>query len=340
MKREAFLPVLETVQGGKVLSEAAAMAAFELIMSGGVAEEDLASFLTALAERQPTIDEIVGATRAMRRAMMTIEANPYAIDLCGTGGDGASTLNISTACAFVVAAGGVPVAKHGNRNMSSKSGTADVLEKLGVNIALSPAQASQCLRQVGLCFLFAQAYHPAMQHVANVRRQLGIRTIFNLLGPLCSPARVRRQLIGVYDKAWTVPLAEVLARLGTERAWVVNGDGLDEISVSGASHVAVLEGGKVTAQETTPEDAGVGRWPLEAVRGGDPQHNAAALRRLLDGEIGAYRDSVLINSAGALVVAGKASDLRAGVRLAAEAIDSGGAREKLERLVAASKVAA
>jgi anthranilate phosphoribosyltransferase len=340
MKREDFLPVLETVRGGKALSETESAAAFDLIMSGIVAEADLASFLKAIAERQPTIGEIVGAARAMRRVMTSIEANPYAIDLCGTGGDGASTLNISTACAFVVAASGVPVAKHGNRNMSSKSGTADVLEALGVNIALSPAQASQCLRQVGLCFLYAQAYHPAMQHVANVRRQLGTRTIFNLLGPISNPARVRRQLVGVYDKAWTMPIAEVLGRLGTERAWVVNGDGLDEISVSGTSHVAVLEGGKVTAREVTPEDAGVGRWPVEAVRGGDPQHNAAALRRLLDGERSAYRDSVLINSAGALVVAGKAAELQAGVKLAAEAIDSGAAREKLERLVSASKVAA
>jgi anthranilate phosphoribosyltransferase len=340
MRREDFLPVLETVRGGNALSETESAAAFDLIMSGGVAEADLATFLKAIAERQPTIGEIVGAARAMRRAMTSIETNPYAIDLCGTGGDGASTLNISTACAFVVAASGVPVAKHGNRNMSSKSGTADVLEALGVNIALSPAQASQCLRQVGLCFLYAQAYHPAMQHVANVRRQLGIRTIFNLLGPISNPARVRRQLVGVYDKSWTMPIAEVLGRLGAERAWVVNGDGLDEISVSGTSHVAVLEGGKVTAHEVTPEDAGVGRWPLEAVRGGDPQHNAAALRRLLDGERGAYRDSVLINSAGALVVTGKATDLRTGVKLATEAIDSGAAREKLESLVSASKVPA
>jgi anthranilate phosphoribosyltransferase len=339
MRREDFFPVLEDVHSGKVLSEDEAAAAFDMIMSGGVAEDDLADFLRVLAKRQPAVSEIVGAARAMRHVMTSIEANPYAIDLCGTGGDGANTLNISTATTFVVAACGVPVAKHGNRSMSSKSGTADCLEALGVNIALSPAQASQCLRQVGLCFLFAQAYHPAMKHVAAVRRQLGIRTIFNLIGPLCSPARVRRQLIGVYDKAWTVPIAEVLARLGTEHAWVVNGDGLDELSVSGVSHVAVLAGGKVTAREITPEDAGVGRWPLEALRGADARHNAEALRRVLDGEPGAYRDSVLINSGGALVVAGKAGSLRAGAQLAAEAIASGAAREKLANLISASKAA-
>jgi anthranilate phosphoribosyltransferase len=335
MRREDFFPVLERAQDGP-LSEDESGAAFGMIMSGEVAQDDLADFLLTLAQRGPAVPEIVGAARALRRAMTTIEANPYAIDLCGTGGDGRATLNISTACAFVVAACGVPVAKHGNRSMSSKSGAADVLEALGVKISLSPAQASRCLRETGLCFLFAQAYHPAMKHVAEVRRQIGVRTIFNLLGPLANPARVRKQLVGVYDKAWCVPLAEVLWHLGTERAWVVNGDGLDELTVSGTTHVAILEDSRVTTREVEPEEAGVARWPLEAIAGADSNHNAAALKRLFAGETGAYRDVVLLNAAAALVVAGKVADLREGVQLAAQALDSGAARAKLDALIAVS----
>ena len=335
MRREDFFPVLEKTQT-RSLNEDESASAFDMIMSGGVAEDDLADFLLAIADRGPSVAEIVGAARAMRRVMTTLEANPYAIDLCGTGGDGIGTLNISTACAFVVAACGVPVAKHGNRSMSSKSGAADCLEALGVNVATSPAAASRCLREVGLCFLFAQTYHPAMKHVAEVRKQIGIRTIFNLLGPLSNPARVRRQLVGVYDKEWCVPLAEVLGRLGAQHAWVVNGDGLDELTVAGTTHVAVLEDGKVTTREVTPEDAGVGRWPLSAIAGADCAHNAAALRRLFDGERGAYRDIVLMNAAAALIVGGKARDLRDGARLAAEALDGGAARATLEKLIQVS----
>jgi len=336
MASDAFGQLLERVRSGESLSEAQSADAFGAIMAGGVGEDDLAAFLKAQAERGPTVAEIVGAARAMRRAMTSIESNPYAIDLCGTGGDGAATLNISTACSFVVAACGVPVAKHGNRNMSSKSGTADCLEALGVKIDLTPADASRCLRTAGLCFLFAQAYHPAMKFVAPVRKKLGIRTIFNLLGPISNPARVRRQLIGVYDKAWCVPLAEVLGRLGAERAWVVNGDGLDELTVSGASHVAVLEDGAITTREIVPEDAGVGRWPLAAIKGDDCAHNAAALTRLFEGERGAYRDIVVLNAAAALVVGGKAGDLRAGAGLAAEVLDNGAAMAKLKQLIEVS----
>ena len=337
MTGEDFSALLKRVGAGGTLDAEQSARAFGAIMAGEVNEIRIAALVTALAVRGPTVDELTGAVRAMRAKMTSIEANPYAIDLCGTGGDGIGTLNISTACAFVVAACGVPVAKHGNRSMSSKSGTADCLEALGVNIDLPPAGASRCLREAGLCFLFAQAYHPAMKYAAPVRKELGFRTIFNLIGPLSNPARVRRQLVGVYDKAWCVPLADVLGRLGAERAWVVNGDGLDELTVSGATHVAVLENGKVTARDVTPEDAGVKRWPLEALRGGDCTHNAAALTRLFDGESGAYRDIVLINSAAALIVAGKAKDLREGAALAAEAIDKGAAKAKLEKLIAVSK---
>ncbi len=329
-----FAALLKRVAAGETLGADQAAEAFGAIMAGEVSEMRMASLLTVLALRKPTVEEIVGAVRAMRAKMTSIEANPYAIDLCGTGGDGIGTLNISTACAFVVAACGVPVAKHGNRSMSSKSGTADCLEALGVNIALSPAEASRCLREAGLCFLFAQAYHPAMKYAAPVRKELGFRTIFNLIGPLSNPARVRRQLVGVYDKEWCVPLAEVLGRLGAERAWVVNGDGLDELAISGPSHVAILDGGKVTTREFGPEEAGLSWAPLTAIAGGTADENAAALRRLFDGEPSAYRDIVLLNSAAALVVAGKAEDLRSGAKLAAEALDSGAARAKLEKIVA------
>jgi anthranilate phosphoribosyltransferase len=331
-----FASLLKRVAGGETLDAEGSARAFGAIMAGEVGEIRIAAFATALAVRGPTVDEIVGAVRAMRGAMTSIEANPYAIDLCGTGGDGIGTLNISTACAFVVAACGVPVAKHGNRNMSSQSGTADCLEALGVKIDLTPAAASRCLREVGLCFLFAQTYHPAMRFAAPVRKELGFRTIFNLLGPLSNPARVRRQLVGVYDKEWCVPLAQVLGKLGAQHAWVVNGDGLDEMTVAGATHVAVLEDGKITTREVTPEDAGVGRWALSEIAGADCDHNAAALRRLFDGERGAYRDIVLMNAGAALIVAGKAKDMQDGARQAAEALDSGAAKAKLEQLIQVS----
>ncbi len=340
MSAEDFATLLKRVANGDTLDVEQSSRAFGAIMAGEVSEIRIAAFATALETRKPTIDEIVGAVRAMRGAMKTIETNPYAIDLCGTGGDGIGTLNISTACAFVVAACGVPVAKHGNRNMSSKSGTADCLEALGVKIDLSPAGASRCLAEAGLCFLFAQAYHPALRFAAPVRKELGFRTVFNLIGPLSNPARVRRQLVGVYAKEWVVPIAEALKQLGAVNAWVVNGDGLDEITVSGATHVAVLENGAVSTREVTAEDAGLKSWPLDDLKGGDCTHNAAALSRLFKGETGAYRDIVLINSAAALIVGGKAHDLREGARLAAAAIDTGKAQATLEKLIAISKAAA
>jgi anthranilate phosphoribosyltransferase len=340
MSGDDFVGLLKRVARGETLNAEQSALAFQAIMAGEVSETRIAALVTAMAMRNATVDEIVGAVRAMRGAMNSIEASPDAIDLCGTGGDGIGTLNISTACAFVVAACGVPVAKHGNRNMSSKSGTADCLEALGVTIDLSPAGASQCLRRAGLCFLFAQAYHPAIKYAASVRRELGFRTIFNLIGPLSNPARVRRQLVGVYDKEWIVPLAEVLGRLGADRAWVVHGDGLDEIAISGPTSVAMLLDGKVSVRDIGPEDAGLSWSPLEAVAGGTAVENAAALRRLLAGETGAYRDIVLINSAAALIVAGKATDLKEGVSLAGAAIDQGEANAKLEMLIAVSKVAA
>ena len=339
MSVEDFNSLLKQVAAGDTLTAEQSARAFSLIMAGDVSDVRIAALISAMAVRKPTVEEIVGAARAMRAAMKSIESNPYAIDLCGTGGDGAGTLNVSTACAFVVAACGVPVAKHGNRNMSSKCGTADCLEALGVRIDLSPADASRCLREAGVCFLFAQNYHPAMKYAAPVRKELGFRTIFNLVGPLSNPARVRRQLLGVYDRDWTAPLAEALAQLGTDRAWVVHGDGLDEIAISGPTRVAMLVDGKVSVQDIGPEDAGLSWSPLTALAGGSAVENAAALSHLLDGEVGAYRDIVLINSAAALVIAGKIPDLKEGVKLAASAIDKGEARAKLDALIATSRAA-
>jgi len=341
MSRTDFWPYLEIVQSGRALDTEQAGAAFTAIMSGQVAEDDLADFLLHMSERKPAISEIVGAATAMRAAMLSIEAPPGTIDLCGTGGDGHGTLNVSTAVSFVVAGCGVPVAKHGNRNMSSKTGAADVLEALGVRIDLPPQAAETMLRQSNFCFLFAQIYHPAMRFVAPVRKQIGIRTIFNLLGPLSNPARVKRQLMGVYAGDMIVPLANVLMQLGSEKAWVVHGDdGLDELTTTASSHVAVLDGGKIREMKVEPEDIGANRVELSALKGGDARENAAAIGELLGGAKNAFRDIVLLNSGAALAIAGKAESLRAGAVLAADAIDNGAARDMLARVVAASKVAA
>jgi len=334
---EDFPALLKHVAGGETLDAEASARAFSEIMAGGVGEIEIAAFLTALAVRKPSVAEITGAVTAMRAAMKTVEAPPGALDLVGTGGDGHGTLNISSATCFVAAACGVPVAKHGNRNMSSKTGAADVLEALGVKIEISPQAARACIEQTGVCFMFAQSFHPAMKHVAPVRRALGFRTIFNLLGPLSNPARVKRQLLGVYALEWIEPVANVLASLGTEKAWVVHGqDGLDELSISDVTHVAALDRGRIEVTKVAPEDAGLPRWPLSAVKGGEAKENAAALTRLLDGEPGAYRDIVLLNAAAALIVADKAENLREGARLAAEAIDGGAAKRVLEKLIAVS----
>jgi anthranilate phosphoribosyltransferase len=335
-----FAETLKRLAAGETLDAAGSARAFDEIMSGAVPESQIAEFLTALAEREPTVEEIVGAAKAMRAAMTTIRAPRNAVDLCGTGGDGHGTVNISTAAALVVAACGVPVAKHGNRSASSRTGTADVLEALGVKIDVPPAAAEDCLREVGICFLFAPTYHAAMKHVAPVRKKLGFRTIFNLLGPLSNPARVKRQLMGVFAAEWVDPLARVLKALGSERAWVVHGsDGLDELTITGPSAVAVLESGRVMTRAVTPEEIGIARVPLAALKGGGVEENAASLSALLDGAKGAFRDVVLLNSAAALMVADKAGDLKAGAKRAAEAIDTGAAKDLLARLAAATQKA-
>jgi anthranilate phosphoribosyltransferase len=263
--------------------------------------------------------------------MTSVESPRNAIDVCGTGGDGAGTLNVSTATAFVVAACGIPVAKHGNRAMSSRTGAADVLESLGVPINLDAPAARKSLIKPGFAFLFAPSYHPAMKNVAPVRRELGFRTVFNLLGPICNPANVKRQLIGIYAPEWLEPVAHVLAALGTEKAWIVHGaDGLDEISTTGATRVAILDNGRVTVAEIAPEDAGIPRSSLSALKGGTSEANARAIRDLFAGAKGAFRDIVLLNAAAALIVAGEAESLKEGVTVASTAIDSGKAQAALD----------
>lgn len=336
-KTISFAELLARVTDGQSLSMDDSTHAIGAIMAGDVTPPDMAAFLSAQAKRNPSVDEIIGGAHAMRAAMRTIQAPPGAIDLCGTGGDGHGTVNISTACAFVVAACGVPVAKHGNRSASSRTGTADVLETLGVKIDIPPERAQTCLKEAGLCFLFAPAYHIAMKHVAPVRKELGFRTLFNLLGPVCNPAHVRHQLLGVYAKEWVEPIAHVLTGLGAERAWVVHGsDGLDELTTTGITHAAILENGTITLRDIAPEDAGLRRAQLSDLKGGERDENAAALTRLLDGEPGAFRDIVLLNAAAALNIAGKADNLRDGAALAANAIDNGAAKNTLARLVRTS----
>jgi anthranilate phosphoribosyltransferase len=317
---------------GETLTADQAEAAFDIIMSGEATPAQIGALLMAMRLRGETVEEITGAVRAMRARMTAVAAPEGAIEVCGTGGDGAGTLNVSSAVTFVVAGCGVKVAKHGNRALSSRSGAADVLAALGVNVDTPLAGLPAILEQAGCVFLFAPRHHPSMRHAAGPRVELGTRTIFNLLGPLANPARVRRQLTGVFSPAWTRPMAETLAALGHESAWIVHGMGLDELTVAGENHVTALRGQSVTGFTVTPEDAGLRRAPIEAIRGGDAAFNAAALQALLEGAPGAYRDTVLLNAAAALVVAGRAEGLRDGAALAERAIASGAALAALDTL--------
>jgi anthranilate phosphoribosyltransferase len=335
---EKFRPHFEAVAGGASLSEDEAASAFDAIMEGGVPEMLLAAFLVALRARGETVDEIAGAVRAMRSKMRKIKAPAGAIDVVGTGGDAKGTYNISTAAAFVLAGAGVPVAKHGNRAVSSKSGAADVLEGLGLNLAMTPEQAEICLAEAGIAFLFAPTYHPAMRHAAPVRQGLKLRTIFNLLGPLSNPAGVKRQMIGVFSPIWLEPIAEAMRRLGAEHVWVVHGhDGLDELSTTGPSHVVELKHGEIRRFELSPSDAGLPVTDLNGLLCGAPADSAASILALLDGARGPFRDIVLLNSAAALIVAGRAQSLGEGVELAAASIDEGKAAQALARLIAVGK---
>jgi anthranilate phosphoribosyltransferase len=294
----------------------------------------MGAFLMGLRARGETLDEMTGAVSAMRGKMLRVNAPEGAIDIVGTGGDGAQTYNISTLASIIVAACGVTVAKHGNRAASSLSGASDVLTELGVKIGIAPEKIEKSLRETQIGFMTAQAHHPAMAHVAPVRRELGARTLFNLLGPLSNPAGVKRALIGVFAREWMQPIAETLQALGAEKVWVAHGsDGLDEITTTGKTHILALEDGALREFDIDPEQLGIARATLADLRGGEPAHNAAALRAVLAGEKSAYRDIALLNAAAALVVAGKAADLAEGLRLGAAAIDSGKARDTLENLV-------
>ena len=328
-------PLLAKAATGEALTEAEAETAFDIIMSGDATHAQIGGFLMALRVRGETVAEITGAVRSMRAKALPIEAPPGAFCMAGTGGDAKGTFNISTGTSLVVAGCGVPMAKHGNRAQSSKCGSADVFAALGVNIDADMALVKRSIWEAGIGFLMAPRHHGAMRHVVGPRVELGTRTIFNFLGPLSNPAGVKRQLAGVFARQWIEPMAQVLGNLGSERAWVVHGsDGIDELTTTGPSHVAELKDGKVSTFEVTPEDAGLPRAAPEDLKGGDPETNAGILRGVLDGAPGPIRDIVILNTAGALIAAGKAENLAEGAALAAVAIDDGKAKAALEKMVA------
>ena len=329
--------IIAKVATGATLSRDEAAAAFDRMMSGEATPSQLGGLLMALRVRGETIDEITGAVSAMRAKMLKVDAPREAIDVVGTGGDGSGSVNVSTCASFIVAGAGVPVAKHGNRALSSRSGAADVLAALGVKIDLSPQRVSRCVNEAGIGFMFAPAHHPAMKNVNPTRIELATRTIFNLLGPLSNPAGVVRQMVGVFSRQWVQPLAQVLKNLGSESVWVVHGsDGLDEITLTGPTFVAALEKGEIRSFEVSPEDVGLKCVAGEALKGGDAGANAVALRNVLAGLPSAYRDVALLNAAAALVVAGRAKNLKEGMSLGTRSLDDGAAAERLKRLIAVS----
>lgn len=327
-------PILAELADGASLSAARAEEAFNIIMSGSADLAQMAAFIMALRVRGETVDEIFGGASVLRAKADQIKAPEGSVDIVGTGGDGIGTYNISTASAIVTAAAGAPVAKHGNRAVSSKSGSADVLMALGANLEISHADNERCLKEIGFSFMFAPAHHRAMRHVAPARGSLQLRTIFNLLGPLANPANAKRQLLGVFDKAWLTPMAEALDKLGSESAWVVHGsDGLDEITTTGETYVAELRNGEIQEFTVSPEDVGLPVSSLDDLKGGNAEENAEAMRAVFAGDNNAYRNIVLMNTGGSLLVAGKAESFSAGVELAAKTIDSGKAAETLDKWV-------
>ena len=333
-------PFIAKIATRQPLTRQEASDAFEILMSGEASMAQVGGFLMGLRVRGETVDEIAGAVSIMRQKMVPVDAPDDAIDIVGTGGDGTNTYNISTLAALIVAGAGVPVAKHGNRALSSKSGTADALSQLGVRLDIEPDMISRCIREAGIGFMFAQLHHPAMRHVGPARVELGARTIFNIVGPLSSPARVKKQLFGVYSPEWLIPGAEALRDLGLTSAWVVHGSGLDEITTTGPSQVAELKDGQIRSFELTPDDFGVETVSLDAIRGGDGAVNAAALRDVLGGAKTPYRDVALCNAAASLIVAGKAKDVTEGMHLASQSLDTGSAARALETLITISNSAA
>ena len=335
---EAFKPLLATLADGRSLTRAEAEGAFDRLLSGDATSAQMGAVLMALRVRGETVDELTGAVSAMRRRMVGVRAPPGAIDIVGTGGDGHGTFNVSTLAAIITAACGVPVAKHGNRASSSRSGSSDVLGALGVAVGLAPEEVERCLDEAGICFMSAQAHHSAMRHFAAVRADLGVRTIFNLLGPLSNPAGVKRLLVGVFSVDWLEPLARVLGALGAERVWLVHGsDGLDEITTTGPTTVVEWHGGAIRRFTISPDDVGLPRATLSELMGGDARDNAAALRAVLAGATGPYRDIACLNAAAALVIAERARDLKHGLDLAGQALATGRARDVLDRLVRVSQ---
>ena len=331
-----FKTYLAKVASGTPLSFDEARAAFDIVMSGDATPSQIGGFLMALRVRGETIDEISGAVATMRAKMLPVSAPADAIDIVGTGGDASGTYNVSTCAAFIVSGAGVPVAKHGNRALSSRSGAADTLAALGINIEIGPERIGACIREAGLGFMFAPSHHSAMRHVGPSRVELGTRTIFNLLGPLSNPAGVKRQLVGVFAPEWVEPLAHVLKDLGAEAVWVVHGEGLDEMTTTGPTRIAELRNGTVRMFEVEPSQAGLATTTPDKLKGGEAAQNARALKAVLDGAPGAYRDIAILNAAGALVVADKAADIAEGARMAAQSIDSGAARARLDDLIRVS----
>lgn len=329
--------IIGKVATGASLSREEAAGAFDAMMSGEATPSQMGGLLMALRVRGETVDEITGAVSAMRAKMLSVTAPPDAVDIVGTGGDGSGSVNVSTCAAFIVAGAGVPVAKHGNRALSSRSGAADVLAALGVKIDLKPEQVGRCVKECGIGFMFAPSHHPAMKNVGPTRVELATRTIFNLLGPLSNPAGVKRQMVGVFSRQWVQPLAQVLKNLGSESVWVVHGsDGLDEITLTGPTFVAALENGEIRTFEVDPEKAGLPRCGRDGLKGGDAHANAVALQSVLDGMPSPYRDVGLLNAAATLIVAGHARDLKEGVELGVRSLDSGAAAGKLKHLIAVS----
>jgi anthranilate phosphoribosyltransferase len=331
---DEFKALIGKVATGASLSREEAANAFDVMMSGEATPSQMGGLLMGLRVRGETVDEITGAVTTMRAKMLRVEAPPDAIDVVGTGGDASGSYNISTCAALIVAGAGVPVAKHGNRALSSRSGAADVLAALGVRIDLTPEAITRCINEAGIGFMFAPAHHPAMKHVGPTRVELATRTIFNLLGPLSNPAGVKRQMIGVFSRQWIEPLAHVLKNLGSERVYVVHGsDGLDEITTCGPTSIAALENGQVKIFEVAPEDVGLPKASPEALRGADAAANAAALLAVLKGAKGPFRDVAVFNAAAALVVAGRANSLKDGLSIAKKSLDSGEAEGRLDRLI-------
>src|ERR1700709_2853649 len=332
-----FKSIIGKVPTGATLTRDEASVACNSMMSGEATPSQMGGLLMALRVRGETVEEITGAVAAMRAKMLRVQAPPDAIDVVGTGGDGSGSVNVSTCASFIVAGRGGPVAKPGQPALSARSGAADVLSALGVRIDLTPDHVGRCVAETGIGFMFAPSHHPAMKNVGPTRVELATRTIFNLLGPLSNPAGVKRQMVGVFSRQWVQPLAQVLKNLGAEKVWVVHGsDGLDEITLTGPTFVAALENGNIRTFEVTPEQAGLARVGGDALKGGDADANAAALQSVLDGKPGAFRDVALLNAAAALIVAGRAANLKEGVALGTRSLDSGAAAARLKQLIAVS----